>query len=63
MAEQEGDRGGSKDGAGVLLGMEAPWTQRQAVTMTGKIVIVMAGAGTGRDKSRQHRMIQGKTEI
>lgn len=63
MAEQETDREGSKDRAGVLLGMGAQWRQRQAVTMTGKTVMVMSGTGTGRDNSKQHRMIQGKTEI
>lgn len=52
---------GSKDGPGVLLVMGAHW--RQAVMMTEKTVTVMARTGTGRDNSRQHRMIQGKTEI
>lgn len=52
---------GSKAGAGVLLGTGAQLRQRWAVMMTRKTVVVMVGTGTGRDKSRQHR-IQGETE-
>lgn len=50
MAEQESNRKGSKDGAGVLLGMGAQWRQRQAVSMTGE-----DSDGDGWDRNRQRQ--------
>ena len=59
---RRGTAQGSEAGAGVLPGKGAQRRQRRAVMLTGKTVTVVAGTGTGRDKSRQHRVRQGRKQ-
>lgn len=44
----------------MFLGLGAHPRQGWAVMMAGKTTVVTRGTGTGRDKSRQYRGIQGK---